>query len=90
MAYSELVVPLMIAGFGAAVIPASQNAVVSSVEPAEIGKASGAFNMLRQLGAAFGVAILAAVFAQLGSFGTAQTLSPGSGRRWRCQLAFHS
>jgi EmrB/QacA subfamily drug resistance transporter len=79
MAYSELVAPLMIAGFGAAVIPASQNAVVSSVETTEIGKASGAFNMLRQLGAAFGVAILAAVFAQVGSFGTAQAFVDGFG-----------
>jgi EmrB/QacA subfamily drug resistance transporter len=77
MAYSELVAPLMIAGFGAAVIPASQNAVVGSVAPSEIGKASGIFNMLRQLGAAFGVAILAAVFAQAGSFGTAQTFVDG-------------
>jgi EmrB/QacA subfamily drug resistance transporter len=77
MAYSELVAPLMIAGFGAAVIPASQNAVVSSVETSEIGKASGAFNMLRQLGAAFGVAILAAVFAQVGGFGTAQAFVDG-------------
>lgn len=77
MAYPELVVPLMIAGFGAAVIPASQNAVVSSVELHEIGKASGTFNMLRQLGAAFGVAILAAVFAGVGSFGTAQTFADG-------------
>jgi EmrB/QacA subfamily drug resistance transporter len=77
MAYPELVAPLMIAGFGAAVIPASQNAVVSSVEPAEIGKASGIFNMLRQLGAAFGVAILVAVFARAGSFNSAQTFVDG-------------
>ena len=47
MAYPELVAPLMIAGFGAAAIPAGQNAVVSSVEANEIGKAFGAFNMLR-------------------------------------------
>lgn len=77
MAYSELVVPLMMAGFGAAVIPASQNAVVSAVEWSEIGKASGTFNMLRQLGAAFGVAILAAVFARVGSFNSAQTFVDG-------------
>jgi MFS family permease len=77
MAYPELVAPLMIAGFGAAVIPASQNAVVSSVEPAEIGKASGIFNMLRQLGAAFGVAILVAVFARAGSFNSARTFVDG-------------
>jgi EmrB/QacA subfamily drug resistance transporter len=77
LAYPELVAPLIIAGFGASAIPAGQNAVVSSVVPSEIGKASGAFNMLRQLGAAFGVAILAAVFARAGSFGSAETFSSG-------------
>jgi EmrB/QacA subfamily drug resistance transporter len=77
LAYPELVAPLIIAGFGASAIPAGQNAVVSSVATNEIGKASGAFNMLRQLGGAFGVAILAAVFARVGSFGSAQAFSTG-------------
>ena len=72
-----LIVPLVVAGFGAAAIPAGQNAVVSGVAPSEIGKASGAFNMLRQLGAAFGVAILAAVFATWGSLGSAEGFSSG-------------
>jgi MFS family permease len=75
--YPELVAPLIMAGFGAAAIPAGQNAVVSSVTTSEIGKASGAFNMLRQLAAAFGVAILAAVFAGTGSFGSALAFSDG-------------
>jgi EmrB/QacA subfamily drug resistance transporter len=75
--YSELVVPLIIAGFGAAAIPVGQNAVVSAVAPNEIGKASGVFNMLRQLGGTFGVAILAAVFAGVGSFSSAQAFSNG-------------
>jgi hypothetical protein len=77
LAYPELVAPLIIAGFGASAIPVSQNAVIGSVAANEIGKASGAFNMLRQLGAAFGVAILAAVFAGAGSFGTAGAFSNG-------------
>jgi EmrB/QacA subfamily drug resistance transporter len=77
LAYPELIAPLIIAGFGASAIPAGQNAVVSSVAANEIGKASGAFNMLRQLGAAFGVAVLAAVFAGVGSFGSAQEFSNG-------------
>jgi hypothetical protein len=42
-----------------------------------IGKASGVFNMLRQLGATFGVAILAAVFASTGGFESAQAFSNG-------------
>lgn len=50
---------------------------ISSVKAADIGKASGAFNMLRQLGTVFGVAIAAAVFAGAGSFHSAQTFSNG-------------
>ncbi len=77
LAYPELIAPLLMAGLGASAIPVSQNAVVSSVATSEIGKASGAFNMLRQLGAAFGVAILAAVFAGAGGFGSAQAFTNG-------------
>ncbi|HEX5156110.1 MAG TPA: MFS transporter [Ktedonobacterales bacterium] len=77
VAYSALIAPLFIAGFGAAAIPASQSAVMRSVAASAIGKASGTFNMLRQLGAAFGVAILAAVFAGVGSFHSAQAFSAG-------------
>ena len=58
-------------------LPAAQNAVVSVVAANEIGKASGTFSMLRQLGGAFGVAILAAVFAGLGGFRSAQAFSNG-------------
>lgn len=77
LAYTDLIAPLIIAGFGAAAIPTSQNAVISSVTGAAIGKASGTFNMLRQLGGAFGVAILAAVFSGAGSFHSAQAFSNG-------------
>jgi MFS family permease len=77
LAYPELIAPLIIAGFGAAAIPAGQNAVVGAVARQEIGKASGAFNMLRQLGAALGVAVLAAVFAGFGGFGSAEAFSSG-------------
>jgi EmrB/QacA subfamily drug resistance transporter len=77
IAYTALIAPLFIAGFGAAAIPASQSAVMRSVAASAIGKASGTFNMLRQLGAAFGVASLAAVFAGAGNFHSAQTFSAG-------------
>lgn len=77
LAYPELIAPLVIAGFGSSVIPVSQNAVVSAVAVSDIGKASGTFNMLRQLGAALGVAILATVFAGVGSFGSPQAFSNG-------------
>lgn len=75
--YSQLVLPLIIAGFGASAIPASQNAVINSVVAKSIGKASGTFNMLRQLGAAFGVAILSVVFSNAGSFHSTQAFSTG-------------
>jgi EmrB/QacA subfamily drug resistance transporter len=75
--YIELVVPLLVAGCSSTAIPAGQNAVISSVAAGDIGKASGAFNMLRQLGTVFGVAIAAAVFAGAGSFHSAQTFSNG-------------
>lgn len=77
LAYSALIAPLFLAGFGSAAIPTSQSVVIRSVATSAIGKASGTFNMLRQFGAAFGVAILASVFAGAGSFHTAQTFSAG-------------
>jgi EmrB/QacA subfamily drug resistance transporter len=76
--YAELIVPLIIAGCGASLsLPATQNAVINAVKEGDIGKASGAFSMFRQLGGAFGVAILAAVFAATGSLGSAQAFSSG-------------
>ena len=76
--YASLVAPLILAGAGASMaIPAAQNAVMSSVEAAEIGKASGTFNMLRFLGAVLGIAVLAAVFARTGGFGSVQAFSAG-------------
>jgi hypothetical protein len=46
------------AGVSLAIAP-TQSVVMTAVTPADIGKASGTFNMLRQLGGVFGVAILA-------------------------------
>jgi MFS family permease len=76
--YAELVAPLIICGCGVSMaIPATQNAVINSVAPTEIGKVSGTFSMLRQLSAVFGIAILAAVFAGVGSFSSARAFSNG-------------
>jgi EmrB/QacA subfamily drug resistance transporter len=78
VAYWRLVAPLVIAGCGVSMaMPALQNAVVGSVAPASIGKASGAFNMMRQFGGVFGVAILVAVFSGDGGYGSAQLFSTG-------------
>jgi EmrB/QacA subfamily drug resistance transporter len=77
-AYAELVAPLVIAGAGVSMaMPAAQNAVLGSVARAEVGKASGTFNMVRFLGGAFGIAIAGTVFAAAGSVGSAQAFSAG-------------
>ncbi len=78
LAYSKLITPLVLAGAGVSMaMPAAQNAVLSAVAPAEIGKASGTFNMFRFLAGAFGIAVLVAVFAQVGGLYSPQAFSAG-------------
>jgi EmrB/QacA subfamily drug resistance transporter len=78
VAYGRLVAPLVIAGAGVSMaLPAVQNAVMNSVAPERIGKASGAFNMLRQLGGVFGIAALVAVFTGAGSYASPHLFSDG-------------
>jgi MFS family permease len=78
MAYGELVAPMAIIGLGVTMaLPALTKTVVGGVAMADIGKASGAFSTLRQLGAAFGVAIVVAVFAGAGGYGSAQAFTDG-------------
>ena len=78
LVYGWLVAPLVLAGAGITLaMPAAQNAVLSAVAPAEIGKASGTFNMLRYLGGAFGIAVLAAAFAAGGDLGSPAAFSAG-------------
>jgi len=78
MAYIGLVPPLMVAGCGISLaMPATQSLVINAVEPEAIGKASGTYNMLRQLGGVFGTAIAVAVFAHDGGYASAQAFSDG-------------
>ena len=58
-------------------MPAAQNAILSSVAAAEIGKASGVFNMGRFLGGMFGIAALVAVFCGKGSVDSPEVFSSG-------------
>ena len=53
------------------------NVILSSVRPEEEGQASGANNAIRELGGVFGVAVLAAVFSNSGSYASAQTFVDG-------------
>jgi EmrB/QacA subfamily drug resistance transporter len=78
LAYPAMLVPMIIFGAGFALaVPAVTKAVVGSAAPADIGKASGAFSTMRQLGGAFGVAILAAIFAAAGSYASPAAFSDG-------------
>ena len=78
LAYPVMVTPMIVSGIGFALsLPAVTKAVVGSVPAADIGKASGAFSTMRQLGGAFGVAILAGVFAGAGSYASAAAFSSG-------------
>jgi EmrB/QacA subfamily drug resistance transporter len=80
MAYPALLVPMVISGAGLGLaVPAATRAVVGSVPLADIGKASGSFSMMRQLGGAFGVAILAAAFAATGGYTSPVAFSAGFG-----------
>jgi EmrB/QacA subfamily drug resistance transporter len=78
VAYSNMIAPLVLAGVGVSMaMPAAQNAILSSVAAAEIGKASGVFNMGRFLGGMFGIAALVAVFSGKGSVDSPEAFSSG-------------
>jgi EmrB/QacA subfamily drug resistance transporter len=76
--YVALVVPMILAGAGVSLaMPAAQNAVISAVAASEIGKASGAFNMFRFLGGAFGISSVVTVFDRAGGLNSPQAFSSG-------------
>jgi EmrB/QacA subfamily drug resistance transporter len=76
--YAALVLPFVISGIGMGLFFAPvANVLLSSVRPEEEGQASGAGNAIRELGGVFGVAVLAAVFARNGSFGSPQAFVDG-------------
>jgi MFS family permease len=78
LGYASLVVPLVVAGAGVSMaMPAAQNAVLGAVAKPELGKAAGAFNMVRFLGAVSGVAIAVAVFAATGGMTSPAAFSAG-------------
>ena len=76
--YSAFVVPLIIAGLGISMaIPVVATAALSAVSSRDMGKASGVNSTLQRFGAAFAVAIGAAVFAANGHLGTAASFTAG-------------
>jgi EmrB/QacA subfamily drug resistance transporter len=78
LSYSTLAAPLIVAGVGVSMaMPAAQNAILSSVAVAEMGKASGIFNMGRFLGGMFGIAALVAIFSANGAVNSPAQFSSG-------------
>jgi EmrB/QacA subfamily drug resistance transporter len=78
MSYSAIVIPFAISGIGMGMFFAPiANVVLSTVLPAEEGQASGANNAIRELGGVFGVAVLAAVFADYGGYGSGTSFVDG-------------
>ena len=69
--YATLVTPLIVSGVGISMcFPTVANAVTGAVPVRDAGVAAGVNLALRELGAAFGVAVLAAVFAAHGVYST--------------------
>jgi len=76
--YGQFVVPLIIAGIGISMaIPITSTAVLSAVAPPDMGKASGVNSTLQRFGAAFAIAIAAAVFTANGHLGTPLSFTAG-------------
>jgi predicted MFS family arabinose efflux permease len=78
LSYSELVVPMVVAGVGISMaIPSAQNSVLGSVAEEAVGKAAGTNSLMRELGGVFGIAIAVAVFAGAGSYASPQAFTDG-------------
>jgi MFS family permease len=78
LAYSHLVVPMVVAGVGISMaIPSAQNSVLGSVAQEAVGKAAGTNSLMRELGGVFGIALVVALFAAVGSYASATAFSDG-------------
>jgi EmrB/QacA subfamily drug resistance transporter len=82
----ELVIALLIAGIGLSMaLPTVPTAVLSTVAPHELGKASGINYMAQRFGAVFAIAIGSTVFAAYGRFGSPATVTAGfKPALWAC------
>src|SRR4051794_33669442 len=73
-----LIGPLLLIGLGIGLaLPNLVAIAMDAVDPADLGKASGALNTTRQLGSVFGIAVPVAVFEAYGSYRTPHTLIAG-------------
>jgi MFS family permease len=76
--YGRFVLPLIVAGVGVSMtLPTAPTAVLSAVPASDVGRASGVSNTMQRFGGAFGIAVVAAVFAAHGHFGSAASFTSG-------------
>jgi MFS family permease len=76
--YGGFVLPLIVAGIGISMaLPVVPTAVMSSVSPPDMGKASGVNSTLQRFGSAFALSIAAVVFAANGRLGDAGGFTTG-------------
>jgi EmrB/QacA subfamily drug resistance transporter len=77
--YASSIVAFIVAGCGTSMaMPAGQNAVMNSVPADALGKASGTYGTVRQLGGVVGIAALSALFSVRGSYTSPQTFADGA------------
>src|SRR5204863_3684716 len=76
--YWQLVAPFVVSGVGMAMFWAPvANVVLAAVRKEEEGQASGAQNAIRELGGVFGVAVLASIWSNYGSYRTGASFVHG-------------
>ncbi|KPI32911.1 drug resistance transporter, EmrB/QacA subfamily, partial [Actinobacteria bacterium OV450] len=79
VSYAAQLPALILSGIGMALYFApAANVLMSTVRPADQGKASGANNALREVGGALGVAVLASVFSAQGGYESPQAFTDGT------------
>src|SRR5262245_62488261 len=75
---AAVVIALLIAGIGISMaLPTVPTAVLNSVAPTEIGKASGVNYMMQRFGAVFAIAIAGAIFSANGGLGSPVAFTDG-------------
>jgi EmrB/QacA subfamily drug resistance transporter len=78
MNYLELVFAFLVAGTGISMaLPTVPTAILSSVSPSDLGKASGTNNTMQRFGGVFAIAITSAVFAANGHLGSPANVTAG-------------
>ncbi|MFG2975269.1 MFS transporter [Streptomyces sp. NPDC048331] len=79
VSYAAQLPPLILSGIGMALYFApAANVLMSTVAPADQGRASGANTALREVGGALGVAVLASVFSAQGGYESPQAFTDGT------------